>query len=131
MKANLKKILGLAALGMTLLATTVPTWAGYVSASEVSISSTGDVRLATGSMVGARYSADSTQYIGCYINAAPFAVCFARDSAGTFLGCVSHEEKHIASVQRMTDSSSFQIRVKPGSSACHSIYIFNQSSGLK
>ena len=29
MKAKLKKILGLAALGMTLLATTVPTWAGY------------------------------------------------------------------------------------------------------
>ena len=32
MKANLKKMLGLAALGMTLLATTGPTWAGYVVA---------------------------------------------------------------------------------------------------
>ena len=31
MKAKLKNILGLAALGMTLLANTVPTWAGSVS----------------------------------------------------------------------------------------------------
>ena len=34
MKTNLKKMLGLAALGMTLLTTTVPTWAGSVTTNE-------------------------------------------------------------------------------------------------
>ena len=34
MKPNLKNILGMAALGMTLLATTVPTWAGNVRTSR-------------------------------------------------------------------------------------------------
>jgi hypothetical protein len=131
MKVNLKNIIGLAALGMTLLSNIVPTWAGQVYAPQVSISSNGTSRFAEGSMVGTRYSADSTQYIGCYINAAPFVVCSARDSTGNFFGCISYEEKHIASVQRMTDSSSFQFSVKLGSSACDSIYIFNNSSGLK
>ena len=82
-------------------------------------------------MVGARYSADSRQYIGCYINAAPFVVCSASDSAGNSFGCISYEEQHIASAQRMTDSSSFQFKVQLGSSVCNSIYIFNNSSGLK
>ena len=39
MKAKLKNILGLAALGMTLLATTVPTWAGNVNTHEVYVES--------------------------------------------------------------------------------------------
>ena len=37
MKANLKKMLGLTALGMTLLTTTVPTWAGFVANQQVQI----------------------------------------------------------------------------------------------
>ena len=85
MKANLKKMLGLAALGMTLLTTTVPTWAGSVSYPEVSIQTATTDIYVRGSMVGARYSADSRQYIGCYINAAPFVVCSASDSAGNLL----------------------------------------------
>ncbi len=35
MKANLKNILGLVALGMALLATTGPTWAGRTITAEV------------------------------------------------------------------------------------------------
>ena len=61
MKANLKKILGLAALGITLLANTVPTWAGSVSTPGVNVGGNQTYSWAKGSMVGARYSADNTQ----------------------------------------------------------------------
>ena len=44
MKVNLKNILGMAALGMTLLSNTVPTWAGSVSHAEVSIFDTPQLR---------------------------------------------------------------------------------------
>ena len=57
MKANLKKFLGLAALGMTLLATTVPTWAGRVSTDSVIIADNQSWSWATGNPVDARSSA--------------------------------------------------------------------------
>ena len=60
MKANLKNILGLVA-GMTLLATTVPTWAGRVSTSSVIIHDNGVWSTATGNLVDARDSADNRQ----------------------------------------------------------------------
>ena len=59
MKANLKNILGLAALGMTLLATTVPTWAGRVSTDRVTIGDNQFASWASGNLVDARYSADN------------------------------------------------------------------------
>ena len=44
-----------------------------------------------GGLAAARFSADPTQYIGCYISttgAAASVVCQARDAAGTFVSCV-------------------------------------------
>ena len=64
MKTNLKKILGLAALGMTLLATTVPTWAGRVSTSQSQHSKQPIASWASGNLVGARYSADTSNRSG-------------------------------------------------------------------
>jgi hypothetical protein len=52
MKANLKKAMGMAALGMALLANTIPAWAGEKDLPEVEIGPTG--AYANGSMVGAR-----------------------------------------------------------------------------
>ena len=70
MKANLKKMLGLTALGMTLLTTTVPTWAGLVSNQQVRITyRTDNTFAASGHLTTARYSADSRQYIGCRVSA--------------------------------------------------------------
>jgi len=129
-KVNLKSILGLAALGMTLLSNAVPTWAGRVDTPEVTVRNTGRDREARGSLVGARYSVD-IQSIGCSINAGQFMYCEARDSAGNFLGCVSSEAKYIAEVQHMIDSSSLYFRVQDGSSACSIVNVLNYSSGLK
>jgi hypothetical protein len=135
MKVKLKNVLGLAALGMTLVATTVPTWAGSVSTTEVTISSNGTGPFASGSLVGVRYSADSTQFIGCHLHAhpsgSPQIICHALDSAGNYLSCISSDARHVASAQRITDSSSLFFNVKPGSSACEIINIYNFSSGLK
>jgi hypothetical protein len=132
MKVKLKKMLGLAALGMTLFANTVPTWAGYKSTPEVSIRNySQSLREGKGSMVGARYSADSTQYIGCYINAAPFVVCSASDSAGNYAGCISYDARHIDAVQRMTDSSHIIFDFNPSNAACSTIRIYDDSYYLK
>jgi len=130
MKVNLKNIVGLAALGLTLLSNTVPTWAGAVDTPEVTVRNTGSSRFARGSLVGARYSAE-IQHIGCTINAYPYMYCTAQDSAGNFLGCVSYEAQHIAQVQRMTDSSGLHFRVKDGSSDCEYIYVYDRSDGLR
>lgn len=61
MKASLKKIVGMTVLGMTLLANTVPTWAGEKNIPEVTVYS----HAAGGGMVGARFSGDTKQRIGC------------------------------------------------------------------
>ena len=90
MKVNLKNILGLAALGMILLTTTVPTWAGSASRPQVTIQGNTDIYV-NGGVVGARYSPDSTQSIGCYIDATPFVVCSAQNSTGRFVLCVSQD----------------------------------------
>lgn len=131
MKANVKKTLGMAALGMTLLATTTSTWAGSVNTPEVSISGGS----AGGTMVGARYSADSTQYIGCFINVAnappPFIKCEAFNSARNYLGCISYDAIHIDSVQRMTDSSSIHFYADRATGRCTNVTIQNYSYQLK
>jgi hypothetical protein len=134
MKVKLKNVLGLAALGMTLLATTVPTWAGYVAYGGVIINHTTSYPNETqvsGSLVGTRYSADGREYIGCYINAAPFVACSAVDSAGSYAGCISYDAGHIDAVQKMTDSSYIFFRFNRTNSTCTMISITDDSSGLK
>jgi hypothetical protein len=109
-KVNLKNILGLAALSLTLLANTVPTWAGAVAISEVEISTSATHIFASGSMVGARYSADSEQSIGCEIihfglGHGLAVLCRARDSKDNLAECFSNDPRYIEAVQGMTDSS--------------------------
>ena len=64
MKANLKKFFALAALGMTLLINAAPVPAGYQYKPQVGIFNDNGYLWASGSMVGARYSADTKQNIG-------------------------------------------------------------------
>jgi hypothetical protein len=132
MKTNLKKTLGLAALGITLLTNTVPTLAGSVNTPEVVIKRTPYLE-ASGSMVGARYSADPQQSIGCSIYAyqdVPVLWCRAR-TAKSSLDCSSTDARHIDSVQRMTDSSNMFFRTDPATGACTIVYIANHSYHLK
>ena len=137
MKPNLKNILGMAALGMTLLATTVPTWAGNVRTDEVFILKNQVYAGARGSMVSARYSADSKQFIGCFISAnSQLSIdlsirCFARDSAGNNAFCVSFNPWHLQELQGMTDSSYISFSAPRANANCDSLVISNYSHWLK
>ncbi|HJY81424.1 MAG TPA: hypothetical protein VKK81_10110 [Candidatus Binatia bacterium] len=135
MRANLKKIFGLAALGMTLLANTVPTWAGSVSTPEVTIGGNQAYSWAKGSMVGARYSADNTQYIGCFIkgspDSSPYIRCFASDRAGNTAFCLSLDLRFVTQVQAMTDSSYISFVANRSNALCDSLRISDYSSQLK
>jgi hypothetical protein len=137
MKANLKNILGLAALGMTLVATTIPTWAGRVSTDRVSITNTQYGSRADGSLTGARYSADqSREQIGCRaqtLSTYSWTTCHAMDSAGRSLLCGSGDWKFLNMVQGMTDSSYiyFAIDGNSNNGTCSHIRIYNGSDLLK
>jgi hypothetical protein len=136
MKADLKNILGLAVFGMTLLATTVPTWAGKVNAPQVVIGGSQSSRWAEGSLGGARYSADSRQTIGCKLwtlRAYSWSACFATDSAGRNLTCGSGDWKFLDTLRAMTDSSSikFTIESTGDTGECKDIWINNGSDKLR
>jgi hypothetical protein len=139
MKANLKKMLSLAALGMSLLSNTAPTWAGSVSTPEVYIATNKGIPYATGSMVGARYSTDSEQMIGCgiYIRSTvvpePYVYCYAHDRIpNNSLACGSKDPKHLEAVQGMTDSSYILFEVADRTNGqCGNIAIYNSSGHLK
>ena len=135
MKTNLKDILAMATLCLTLFANTAPTWAGFVNTPEVSIGSFLDVQYASGSMVGARYSKDSKQYIGCevlsYGTNGAFVSCGAQNSAGSYFGCTSAtNQEFVDALQSMTDSSYiYFIARSPG--VCQKISISHSSENLR
>jgi hypothetical protein len=132
MKIYLKTMLGLAALGMTLLTNTVPTWAGAVVYSgEVSVYRDVTPMIAVGTMRGARYSTDPRQSIGCEISNGTFVSCSATDSVDRSLYCSSYALTMIDAVQRMTDSSEIHFRVDRATGACMDIKISNGSLLLK
>ena len=136
MKANLKKILGLAALGMILLTNTVPTWAGRVGHYQVNIGyEANNTFYAAGYMQTARYSADSQQYIGCRVSAyssgARSARCAAQTNTGVFASCSTSDPKLIERIQKMTNSSSVRFDGNRTTAACSDISISNFSSYLK
>ena len=136
MKANLKNILGLAALGITLSATTVPTWAGLVGTQQVAVHINQYATSASGSMVDARYSADNQQHIGCTIqvgryDAAPSISCGARDTSGAYHYCYSLNPRYVEAVQGMTDSSYISFERLNSSTACTNLMIYDGSDQLR
>ncbi len=134
MKANLKNILNMAVLGMTLVTTTVPTWAGTVNTRGVSITNTPTQRSAIGTMVGARYSADPNQSIGCKshtLSAYSWTTCYARDSAGRSLLCGSGDWKFLEVVHAMTESSQISFGVDLNGTGCSNILVYQGSDLLK
>lgn len=134
MKTTLKKILGLAALGMALLINTVPSWAGAQYPVEVAIIYD-DSTYAMGSMVGARYSKDSNQNIGCTAYTYPYyswTSCIATDKAGNSLACGSGDPHWASVVQAMTASSFINFTVaNENGGECSTIIIKNDSSFLR
>jgi hypothetical protein len=132
MKAHVQKLVGLAALGLTLVTTPGPTWAGYKFTPGVAIypNQVGG-SYAKGSMVGTRYSADAVQYIGCTATATSTRTeCSAKATTGAYLYCSSTNGAIYDTVQAMTDSSSIQIQVD-GSGTCTSVNIYHGSERLR
>jgi hypothetical protein len=136
MKANLKKLIGLAALGMSLLTNTVPAWSGTVRTEKVSVEKLGSQFVhAWGTLVGARYSKSRGEFIGCSVearvNEPPIIGCGARDGAGRSVSCSSVDPVYVDQVQRMTDSSYIYFKVHNDIGICQILEIRNFSDGLK
>jgi hypothetical protein len=134
MKTTLKKMLGLATLGMALLTNPAPSWAGAQYSAEVAIIHD-DTFYAMGSMVAARYSKDSNQTIGCTAYTLPsysWTSCYAMDRAGNTLACGSGDPHWASVVQAMTSSSfiNFTVAYNNGGECSH-IIIKNDSTFLK
>lgn len=131
MKATLRKLIGTAVLGLALFSPGVPAWAGDVDLyGEVQVGTSG----AAGTMTGARYSADSTQYIGCSYSHGSLGLivdCSARDKTGKSLGCWSNDTRFVNVVKAITDSSYIVFIVPPGTSSCSELTITNSSAFLR
>ncbi|PWK54347.1 hypothetical protein [Pleionea mediterranea] len=94
-------------------------YAGYTNHYVVNISS----NIAYGSMVGARNSADNSQFISCAFVGLPssqYGVCSARDTAGTYFSCTTTEPYHVDQIRGLSNESYLYIR-RDGSK-CDYIY---------
>jgi hypothetical protein len=129
MKAYLHKLIGTAVLVLALCSSSLPVWAGAVSLPQVSVGTYG----AGGSMAGARYSADSQQYIGCRFanTSGPYVICSATDSAGNSLYCFGYEARYLAAAKAITDFSNISFGVAPGSAYCTRLAVDNYSYHLR
>jgi hypothetical protein len=93
MKRNALKILLGGALTLGLLLVGVETSrAGHATTSRVTVNTSADGSgFVFGSVSGARYSSDSTQFIGCSLHAnaagTSSGTCSAMDAEGTYFGC--------------------------------------------
>ncbi len=129
MKTTLHKLIGTAVLGLVLFSQSLPAWAGLVYTPQVSVSSSG----AVGSMAGARYSADSTQYIGCTFSntSGPYVLCNATDNTGKSLFCVTTESKYLAAAKAITDFSYIYFGATLGGGSCTYLQVQNYSQYLR
>lgn len=131
MKAYLQKLIGTAVLGLALLLNSIPAWAGNASVHEVYITT----NTASGTLTGARYSADSRQQIGCdshiaLTSANPLVLCSARDKTSKALSCSSTDPRFANAVKGMTDSSYIYFAVT-GSGLCSDLVVHNSSPYLR
>ncbi len=135
MKTNFKEILSVAALGMSVLTNIAPTWAGNTSTVGVYVETNQDWATASGSMVGARYSSDDTQFIACSITGRPdFPAtlrCDASNSAGKRAFCLSLDPRHVRQLEGMTDTSYIYFLANRTNGLCERVRISNGSNFLK
>ena len=129
MKATLHKLIGTAVLGLALVSHSFPVWAGLVYTPEVYVGPSG----AYGSMAGARYSADSQQFIGCRFSntSGPYVVCEARDKTGKSLLCTSAASRYLAVAKAITEFSAINFSVTTGSTSCSYLGVDNYSMRLR
>jgi hypothetical protein len=130
MKATLQKHISMVLLGVALFLQSLPTWAGLATRNEVYIQGLD----AQGSMAGARYSADSTQYISCQIWAdqtypgiLPRVYCSAADKVGRYAYCSSTDPRYVDAVKMITDFSHIYFTVRNNTRTCTDLVISNES----
>ena len=130
MKAHVKNIISGAVLGLTLLANTGPTWAGYAVNYEVIVRPTN----AAGAVQSVRSSSDSGQYIGCSVTRSTLGLnmgCFASDKNGASLNCRTYDPKLIAVAETMTSQSLIYFSKPAGTTTCDYISVDNGSYLLR
>lgn len=129
MKANVRKLIGAAVIGWSLVANGIPARAGQKLLPEVTVGPSG----ASGSMVGAYSSPDSQQYIGCVFYETlteRFVSCTAKDKTAKSFTCSSLDPRWVTVVKAITDSSYISFQGSDGG-ACTSLVIENHSSHLR
>jgi hypothetical protein len=128
MRAQLQKFISTAVLGLALVSHSLPAWAGTVYLPEVSVGTSG----AEGSMAGARYSADSKQYIGCQFSNTygPYVICSARDKDGKSYVCTGYGPHVAAAAKSITDFSKIRFGAALGAT-CDDLRVYNYSYYLK
>ena len=128
MKAKIQKLINTAVLGLALLLNSLPAWAGAIIPAEVSITS----NIASGSMAGARYSADNTQYIGCDFSNTygPYVICSATDKNGKSFLCTGFGSQYATAAKSITDFSYLIFSYGSYNSSCN-LQVLNNSSFLR
>ena len=135
MKTKLHKLIGMAVLGVTLQMQSLPAWAA-LSNTQVTIAPRQGQGYnpigAYGTLTGARYSADTQQYIGCDDSSwqSQLPVEQGTKPAGIAY-CFSTDPKFIAALNAMTDSSYISFRAFPGTGQCSELIVDNGSSNLR
>ena len=128
MKTNFQKLIGTAVLGLAMFSQSLPAWAGLKSTPEVTVAP----NYALGSTVGARYSADSKQYIGCSFETTngPSVVCFAQDKTGKSYVCYKNSATWATVAKGITDFSLINFGGDTAGS-CDILIVEDHSSHLK
>jgi hypothetical protein len=129
MKANLRKLIGTAVLGLAMFSNDIPARAGQKLLTEVTVAAYS----ASGTMVGARYSTDKHQYIGCLLYGTHIdesVNCAAQDKTGRSFLCYSRDPRWVTVVKAITDSSYISVEAN-ASGSCSSLTIENHSSHLR
>ena len=130
MKKAITSLIGAAVLALTMVGNN-SAWAGTKSTPEVTIFALyGGGYQASGSRVGARYSSDTTQFIGCSMYTNGTTRCDARDKNGKTFFCITSDPKWFNVLQAVTDSSYFVLKVDSGGH-CTTIELNNNSYTLK
>ncbi|QGX40984.1 hypothetical protein [Permianibacter aggregans] len=93
-----------------MLAMSSASFAGFTNHYQVNIVG----NTAYGSFIGARQSADATQYIYCasvnFTTSSPYVVCGARTAAGAVKSCTSTDPGHMEAVRGLSNESYVYMR---------------------
>lgn len=82
------------------------TSAGFTNHYTVNVNTSGST--AYGSFIGARQSADNSQYIYCAyagFSTSPYGICGARDNAGNTAYCTTTDSNHIEQIRGLSNES--------------------------